>query len=407
MKDNKMDKNRRKFIKSSIAGLAGASLFPTIMREKAYANEPEKKANFIYRTLGRTGIKLPIVSMGVMNTQNPKLVEAAYNAGIVHFDTAAGYQRGKNEIMLGEFFKDKPRDSFVLSTKIAMPGAMFGELNKNAKPQDVVNEFEKSIKRIGLKYVDILYLHGVSSEKAALFEPYIEGLKLVKKQGGARFIGMSTHMKQPEVIKAAIESKAHDVVLVAYNSSQNNKDEVKKAIAEGEKAGLGIIGMKTVAGLVGGGFMGPKKKVSDKEIASAIKWVLEDKNVTSIIPGWQTFDQMNSTIAVMNNLKMTTAERSRLEKISRQASLFCYQCGECLEQCKAGHHIPTLMRSYMYAYGYKNMQAARETLDSMNLKKIACEDCETCTVKCTRNFNVKEKILDIARLRDVPTDFLV
>ena len=61
----------------------------------------------------------------------------------------------------------------------------------------------------------------------------------------------------------------------------------------------------------------------------------------------------------------------------------------------------------MYAYGYKNMQMARATLDSMNLKKIACEDCETCTVKCARGFNVKEKILDIARLRDVPESFLV
>lgn len=405
MKDKTMDKNRRKFLKNSIAGLAGASLLPVLMKEKAYAEEAPEKTDFIYRTLGRTGIRLPIVSMGVMNTMNPKLVEAAYNSGIVLFDTAALYNQGKSESMLGTFFKDKPRDSFVLATKVPMPGIMFGTLNANAKPKDFIDEFDKSYKRIGLEYVDILYLHGPSSREKALYGPYLEALKQIKKEGRTKFIGVSTHQNQPEVIRAAVESKAYDVVLVGYNSTYPNADEIKKAIAEGAKAGLGIIGMKTVAGLVG---FGPNKKTpSEKEVNAAIKWVLEDKNVHTIIPGWQTFDQINSTIAVMSNLKMTTAERARLDTLGRQAGLFCYQCETCMPQCKAGHHIPTLMRSYMYAYGYKNMQMARATLDSMNLKKIACEDCGTCTVRCIRNFNVKEKILDIARLRDVPTDFLV
>lgn len=406
MSENSMDKNRRKFIKNSIAGLAGASIFPAIIRGNAYASEEKKEVNFIYRTLGKTGIKLPIVSMGVMNTMNPKLVEAAYNAGIKHFDTAGLYGQGKSEVMLGEFFKDKPRDSYVIATKVSMPGIMFGPLNENAKPQDFINEFDKGFKRLGLDYVDILYLHGPSARKTVLFEPYLEAMKQLKKEGRAKFIGVSTHQNQPEVIEAAIESNAYDVVLVAYNSSYPNAAEIKKAIEKGAKAGLGIIGMKTVAGLVGG-FGPPKKTPTNEEITAAIKWALEDENVHTIIPGWQTFDHMTSTISVMNNLKLTSSERARLDEISRQASLFCHQCGTCVPQCKAGYNIPTIMRSYMYAHGYKNMQMARITLDSMNLGKIACEDCGTCTVKCTKNFNVKEKIMDIARLRDVPTDFLV
>jgi heterodisulfide reductase subunit C len=109
----------------------------------------------------------------------------------------------------------------------------------------------------------------------------------------------------------------------------------------------------------------------------------------------------------MKNLKMTVTERSILNNINKKAGLLCYQCEECLPQCPAGQHIPTFMRSYMYAHGYKNMQMARITLDSMNIKKIACEECDTCTVRCAKGFNVKEKIMDIARLRDVPIDFLV
>ena len=406
MKDKTMNKNRRKFIKGSIAGLAGASLLPSFLKDKAFAEDSKKETKFIYRTLGKTGIKLPIVSMGVMNTMNPKLVEAAYNAGIVHFDTASLYGQGRSETMLGEFFKDKPRDSFVLATKVSMPGIMFGKLNENAKPQDFIDEFDKSFKRIGLDYVDILYLHGPGSREMALYAPYFEAIKQIKKEGKARFIGVSTHTNQHEVIRAAIESKAYDVVLLAYNSTYPNVDEIKKAIAEGAETGLGIIGMKTVAGVVGGGF-GPKKNPTEEEITAAIKWALENENVHTIIPGWQTFDQLNSTIAVMNSMNMTTAERALLNNRNKQAGLFCYQCEECMPQCPKGIHIPTLMRSYMYAYGYKNMQMARTTLDSMDLKEIACEDCETCTVRCARGFNVRKKILDIARLRNVPTDFLV
>jgi predicted aldo/keto reductase-like oxidoreductase len=110
-------------------------------------------------------------------------------------------------------------------------------------------------------------------------------MKQLKKEGRVKFIGVSTHQNQAEVIRAAIESKAYDVVLAAYNSTYPNIDEIKKAIAEAAKAGVGIIGMKTVAGLVGGGFGGPPKKASEQEITAAIKWSLENENVTTIIPG--------------------------------------------------------------------------------------------------------------------------
>ena len=76
-------------------------------------------------------------------------------------------------------------------------------------------------------------------------------------------------------------------------------------------------------------------------------------------------------------------------------------------QCKKGVPIPDMMRSYMYAYSYRNMTAARETLDMVDTKKLPCTDCKVCTVKCAVGFNVKDKILDIARIKDVPQEFLV
>jgi hypothetical protein len=61
----------------------------------------------------------------------------------------------------------------------------------------------------------------------------------------------------------------------------------------------------------------------------------------------------------------------------------------------------------MYAYGYESPSKARENLDFTNLSNIPCINCTSCSVKCTSGFDVKRKVIDIARLKDVPEEFLV
>jgi hypothetical protein len=65
------------------------------------------------------------------------------------------------------------------------------------------------------------------------------------------------------------------------------------------------------------------------------------------------------------------------------------------------------MRSYMYAYGYMNTAQAWHTLAGVDLSGKPCETCQTCNVKCTARFDVKNKILDISRLKEVPKDFII
>lgn len=60
----------------------------------------------------------------------------------------------------------------------------------------------------------------------------------------------------------------------------------------------------------------------------------------------------------------------------------------------------------MYAYGYGSTAKARETLDYTGLKGVSCSNCESCSVVCASGFDVKLKVTDIARLKDVPAEFL-
>ena len=87
------------------------------------------------------------------------------------------------------------------------------------------------------------------------------------------------------------------------------------------------------------------------------------------------------------------------------AGLYCQQCRRCVPGCPKGLPIPDLMRSYMYAYGYRNLQAAHELVGSLDLAENPCGSCASCTAVCAKGFDIADRVRDISRLRAVPGDF--
>ena len=385
--------DRREFIKSTVGGFGGfLFLSSNDKKSEEMGNKKKPKGRKVmHRTLGKTGIKLPVISMGVMNSDNPNLVRAALDAGIVHLDTARSYQRGQNEQMIGEVLKGRPRDSYVIATKAALPGNFVYRLIKGT----FLEQLDRSLKSLGLEFVDIFYNHGIGGREAALSEPVLKSMEMVKKAGKARFVGVSTHGNEPEVIQAAIDSNVYEVILTSYNFRQRHHAQVREAIAKAAQAGLGIVAMKAMAG------------TSNVNASVALKWVLQDPNVHTIISGFTTFDQMNLDLSVMENPTLTDSEKKDLQMETSSPGLYCQGCGQCLKQCLAKLPIPDLMRAYMYGYGYREPALAQSLVVSLDLPRQVCEDCFSCPVKCLNSWNVAGKIRDIARLRDVPSEFLV
>jgi hypothetical protein len=104
MSDDQLRINRRQFLSTSVScllasGLAG--LAPATALAQAADEKKTSNGKLITRTLGRTGMELPIVSMGTGATNSPSVVKAAYEVGVRHFDTAANYAYGRNEQMIG------------------------------------------------------------------------------------------------------------------------------------------------------------------------------------------------------------------------------------------------------------------------------------------------------------------
>ncbi len=405
MSDNTKIKGRRNFIKTGLTGLTGALLLPSVTKKgKTPLNPQQKDRKFIYRTLGKTGIKLPIVSMGTYGATS--VTNLALDSGIVHIDTSADYNEGNDERMFGKVFKNRPRDSFVIGTSIGMWQFRQAEQIRNAISVEKLRDYiEASLQRLDLDTIDIYYLGGIQHKEIAEHEPYLKVLTEYKKAGKLRFLGVTTHANEPEIIRSATDSGVYDVILTAYNFRKTNREEIKEAIAYAAGKGMGIAAMKTQAGVYWDGR--EKKKMINMK--AALKWALQDENIHTAIPSFKNSDQLYEALSVMENLALTPQEKADLQLNQGDSStgLFCSQCEECIPQCPADLDIPTLMRSYMYAYGYNSPAKARETLDYIDLANVPCTDCESCSVKCASGFDIKRKVTDIARLKDVPEEFLV
>jgi predicted aldo/keto reductase-like oxidoreductase len=110
----------------------------------------------------------------------------------------------------------------------------------------------------------------------------------------------------------------------------------------------------------------------------------------------------------MADMGLTDEELRDLDPPSEDTTsgLYCQQCNSCLAQCPENLDIPTMMRSYMYAYGYRNLGLARNTMDRGDQHGLFCKDCNECLVNCTMGFDVREKILDISRIKEIPEDMI-
>ncbi len=400
--------NRRAFLSKGMAGIAGAVTMPHFIADGSpiRRKRQEKKYQIVYRTLGKTGIKLPIVSMGTMDATSEALIRTALDSGISHIATAQYYLNGRVEEFVGKIIKNYKREDIILATGV-IPQPIDYKSGVFAKDTDVAKfekDFEGSLKSMDVDYVDIFYLPFAAKKESVMFEPLMKSMERIKKAGKARFLGVASHSFVPEAVRAAADSDFYDVVMLAYNFQIKDIEDRKEAVAYAAKKGMGVVAMKTITGE--SWMAGKQEAVSNP--GAALKWVLQNENIHTSVPGISTFDQLETDLSLMADLTLTPEEEKYISYVrsNPKDSLFCQGCGTCLTQCPSAPDIPTLMRSHMYAYGYKDLRAAARTLGSIKDDPIACADCSSCIVRCSMGFDIKEKALDILRLRDFPPEFL-
>jgi aryl-alcohol dehydrogenase-like predicted oxidoreductase len=365
---------RRKFIQNMSSAFLGVVTGRFWDGNLSFA-KTEKMPNLEYRTLGKTGLKVTVVSMGVMNCSDPAVLHRAFDLGINFYDTADCYMRGRNEEMVGKVFEGK-REKVLIQTKV--------HAHEEKKMRASV---ERSLRRLKTDYIDILVWHGLHSPEEVSDTGLFEFMVKMKKEGKARFTGFSAHSNMANLLREAAKLNFHDVALVSYNFTHSK--DLREAVALAAKSGIGIVAMKTQAG-------GYKKQrmggLSPHQ--AALKYVLMDQNISMAIPGVTTIEQIEECAAVMG----ASFSKKNLDELKQYQSFLqgriCTMCGGCVGECPYGVSHSNLLRLVMYHDGYENDGLVKEVLGKtepfQNIEH--CSECSSCSVICRRGLDIQAQI---------------
>ena len=379
-----MNSSRRSFLAAGLA-LPAAGLATTQSASPSGSEKPAPAlapAGLSYQKLGRTGLTPTRVAFGCMITSDGSVIEKAADLGINYFDTARGYQGGNNERMVGAALKARRKQVYISS-------------KSNAKDKaGALEHIDTTLKTLGTDYIDIWYLHGKNSGDE-ITDDLLEAQAIAKKDGKIRFAGVSTHKGQASVIDGAIKSGKIDVVLVGYNFSMGS--ELDAAIDRAKAAGIGIVAMKVMAG----GFRRPQPGDKTQEtlkrdgaMVAALKWVLKNPHIDTVIPSIVDNEQLEENISAMGAPFSAADSQLLARRLEEIKPFYCRMCGHCEGQCAQGLPVADVLRFLMYAEGYGQFALGREHFKALpaELAGVRCGSCGNCTVHCPNGVQVAARL---------------
>ncbi len=159
-----------------------------------------------YRKLGSSDLEVSEISLGTWLTTGVGIeketavacIDRAFDLGINFIDTANAYGRGASESVIGEALKDRPRDSYVLATKIYFP---MSDTDRGLSAAQIHKQIDASLERLRTDYVDLYQCHRYDTDTP--LEETMEALSEIVQAGKARYIGFSEW--SPDNIRAALD----------------------------------------------------------------------------------------------------------------------------------------------------------------------------------------------------------
>jgi predicted aldo/keto reductase-like oxidoreductase len=326
---------RREFVKQAAQALATVAVCEGMPAVAAHGETPNDSADTIpVRTLGKTGLKLPILGYGgaalpkawrspLSYEDRVALVRYAFNRGLRYFDTAGNYM--ESQAILGEALKDR-RGKVCLVTKV-----------ETTQPEQVRRAVEKSLKELQTDYLDILLIHGTPGLEQMSVEQamkiHAELAKLCDEKI-ARFLGFSAHGYFDKAL-ALINSGGFQMCMLSHGYMPRGHNSVwtprmtklrDDCLARARETGMGIVAMK----VIGGGWLGrwsgylvpgfDKQRLAQLP-AAAIRYVLQDKRVDLLAIGMHVPSQIDANIkAVSSDGAVTAEDRALLAEFSAELS---------------------------------------------------------------------------------------
>ena len=329
-----------------------------------YVAKEERYDNMIYRRCGRSGLKLPVLSLGLWHNfgstgvyDNMRaMCRTAFDNGITHFDLANNYgpEYGSAEKNFGRILKDDLgvyRDEIIVSSKAGydMWKGPYGDWGSR---KYLIASLDQSLQRLGLDYVDIFYHHRMDPETP--LEETMGALADIVRSGKALYAGISNYDGEHMIRAAEILEELHCPFAINQNrysifdrTIENNG--LKTAVTrEGKEKGLicfsplaqGLLTNRYLNGIPedsrikkDGRFLKETALTEERlaqirglnEIAEsrgqslaqmALAWLFKDNAVTSVIIGASRPEQILDNLGMMKNMSFTAEELAAIDALS-------------------------------------------------------------------------------------------
>jgi L-glyceraldehyde 3-phosphate reductase len=315
-----------------------------------------------YRRCGRSGLQLPIISLGGYETfggyrgaeEARRCLLRAFDLGITHFDFANNYGTppGNSEIVCGEVLRELPRDELILSSKAGYrmwPGPNGDGLSKKY----LVASCEQSLRRMGLEYFDIFYLHRPDPETP--LEESLGALDGLIRQGKVLYGGVSNFNGPTfaEAVRVA-EREGYSRITIqqpAYNLI--NRAIETDLLPHLQRTGTGAIAFVPLAqglltnryldgnipadsrGALSWGEESTRRRLTPERLATvrglneiaqrrgqslaqmAIAWILRLPGITSALVGASKLSQLEENVGALKNLEFSVEELAKIDGLTK------------------------------------------------------------------------------------------
>ncbi|MET8356396.1 L-glyceraldehyde 3-phosphate reductase [Micromonospora sp. NPDC005171] len=324
-----------------------------------YLAADDRYDSMTYRRSGRSGLRLPAVSLGLWHNFGPDrpferqrdIVRRAFDLGVTHFDLANNYgpPPGSAEENFGRMLATdlrSYRDELIISSKagyLMWPGP-YGEWGSR---KNLISSLDQSLGRMGLDYVDIFYSHRFDPETP--LEETMGALDAIVRSGKALYVGISNYNSEQTTRAAAILRELGTPLLINQPSYSmlNRWTESDGLLDTLEQVGAGCIAYSPLAqGLLTDRYLGGipadsrvrtsvflnESDLSEEKMATirglgtvaegrgqslaqlALAWALRDPRMTSLIIGASSVEQLETNIAALDNLDFSADELAEIER---------------------------------------------------------------------------------------------
>ena len=331
-----------------------------------------------------------------------EMIRYAIDNGVNYIDTAYSYHQENSEYLVGKALKDGYREKTYVATKLPC------WLIKTY--EDFDKYLGEQLEKLDIDCIDFYLLHSIDKNRWKNLKELdvFKFLEQAKKSGKINYIGFSFH-DELEVFKEIVDCYDWDFCQIQLNYVDRNYQAGEEGLEYAYNKGVSVVIMEPIKG---GKLSNPSFEINELWDTSEIKrtpaewalrWVLNHKEVSILLSGMSTIEQVKENINTASNAKPKHLSKKELEIIDKVTNIYqekvkvgCTGCEYCLP-CPKNISIPNIFEIYNELYVFDSEENSKDiykTYIEKQIDALNCIECGQCESMCPQNIEIRRHLKD-------------